>query len=264
MAVPIAALVVLWLLIVGVALAWPPRANRIDIHRRSLGLRSYCEVLTHRRRSRRDRSRGDGAWVADFAEVVTVGLRAGLDLGAAATAAAGTPGVVDRAPWLGPRLVEHLASGRGIASGLGLDSWSEHPRAEGSRHTQHLRRSRPSPTSDLTGLAASWRLTERVGASAAEVSTAAAAGVRARVAAQQRASVLLAGPRTSMWLLTALPLGGPLVGTLVGFTPAELYGSRAAHAAAGVGLILTGAGWLWSSRVLARAARPSRTDGTLG
>ena len=46
------------------------------------------------------RRRSDDPWVADFAEVVAVGLDAGLDLPAAALASARSPGVLARAPWL--------------------------------------------------------------------------------------------------------------------------------------------------------------------
>ncbi|MGL5931222.1 MAG: hypothetical protein ACRCY8_20005 [Dermatophilaceae bacterium] len=263
MAVEVAAHAVLWALVVGVVLAWPPRGGRADTGRQPAGTAARRGVPGLGLRSRDGRSRVDEAWVADFAEVVSVGLRAGLDLGAAATAAAHSPGVVDQAPGLGPRLVEHLAAGRGVAVALAADSPSERPPGRLLDRVRHPQRSW-SPVDDLRQLAASWRLTERVGASAAEVTMAAAAAVRARVAARQRASVVLAGPRTSMWLLSALPLGGPMVGTLLGLGPTELYGTSAARVVAGTGLVLTAAGWSWSARLLTRAARPSRTDGTLG
>ncbi|MGL5816678.1 MAG: hypothetical protein ACRCYR_03875 [Phycicoccus sp.] len=261
MAVEIVASAVLWVLVVGVAVSWPPRPGRADVvggPARPGPLRGALGP-----RPRRGRLRVDETWVADFAEVVSVGLRAGLDLGAAASAAARSPGVADRAPWLGPRLGECVGVGRGVAVALEVDSPSENPRGRFSCGHRRPQRSPSSMAEDLRRLAASWRLTEQVGASAAEVTAAAAAGVRARVAARQRTSVVLAGPRTSMWLLTALPLGGPLVGSLLGFGPTELYGTPAAQVVAGLGLALTAAGWLWSSRLLARAARPGRTDGTL-
>ncbi|MGL4743799.1 MAG: hypothetical protein ACRCXL_05355 [Dermatophilaceae bacterium] len=275
MAVEVVARAVLWALVMGSVLSWPPRGGRVNVDSRPLGSGLGSGALALGRTRWRGRSPVGEAWVADFADVVSVGLRAGLDLGAAATAAARSPGVADHAPWLGPRLVEYLTAGRGVAQALDgvgspsgadpllrRDPSSTHPPGVGARHPQRPQRSPSSPADDLRGLAATWRLTEQVGASAAEVTAAAAAGVRARVAARQRASVVLAGPRTSMWLLTALPLSGPLVGSLLGFGPAELYGARPAQVAAGAGVVLTSAGWLWSSRLLARAARPSRTDGT--
>ncbi|QIM22798.1 hypothetical protein G7075_19400 [Phycicoccus sp. HDW14] len=64
-----------------------------------------------------------------------------------------------------------------------------------------------------------------------------------------------------MRLLTLLPLGGPLVGVLLGLSPTTLYGSAPARAAAGVGLVLTASGWWWSRSLVRRALRPGRTDG---
>ena len=114
---------------------------------------------------------------------------------------------------------------------------------------------------DLELLAAAWRLAEDVGAGAAAVTAAAADAVRGRRAADERAAVVAAGPRASMWLLTTLPLAGPLAGVLVGVGPERLYGSTAARASALAGLALTGAGWWWSRTILARARRPGRTSG---
>ena len=69
--------------------------------------------------------------------------------------------------------------------------------------------------------------------------------------------MLAAGPRASMWLLTLLPLTGPLVAVVLGLPVVEVYGSATAGAAALVGLCLTGSGWLWSRRLLGRALRPA-------
>ena len=59
-------------------------------------------------------------------------------------------------------------------------------------------------------LEAAWRLAEQAGAATSVVTAAAASSIRARHAAAERAAVVAAGPRASMWLLSALPVAGPL------------------------------------------------------
>ncbi|MGL5910300.1 MAG: hypothetical protein ACRCZP_09885, partial [Phycicoccus sp.] len=181
MAVEVGDPAVLWVLVVVIVLTWPPRRNRVDLGSAPAGPEPRRGGPARALRSWRGRPRADDAWVADFAEVVSVGLRAGLDLGAAAAAAAGSPGVVDRAPWLGPRLVDRLLVGQGAAVALEVGPSAECPAAGRLLgRTGRPRTSTSSLTGDLRRLAASWRLTEQVGASAAEVTAAAAAAVRAR------------------------------------------------------------------------------------
>lgn len=189
------------------------------------------------------RSARGAAWVADFAEVVAVGLDAGLDLGSAALASARSPGVVDRAPWLADRLRVRAGDGPGVSGCLE----PPHALADADRR-------------DLALLTAAWRLAEEVGSGAAAVTAAAAGAVRSRRAADERAAVVAAGPRASMWLLTALPIAGPLAGALVGVGPGRLYGSALGCGAAVLGLALTAVGWWWSHTLLARARRPGRTS----
>lgn len=196
-----------------------------------------------RRHGPRRSARG-AAWVADFAEVVAVGLDAGLDLGSAALASARAPGVVDRAPWLADRLRVRVGDGQGVSGCLE----PPHGLPDADRR-------------DLLLLTAAWRLAEDVGCGAADVTAAAAGAVRGRRAADERAAVVAAGPRASMWLLTALPLVGPLAGALVGVGPERLYGSAAGRWAAVAGLAFTAVGWWWSHTLLARARRPGRTSG---
>ena len=184
------------------------------------------------------------AWVADFAEVVAVGLDAGLDLPAAALASARSPGVREHAPWLAARLEASIEAGRGVTPVL-----DDHPSL--GRDERH----------DLALLAAAWRLAEEVGAAAAAVTTSAAGSVRERRAAADRAAVVVAGPRASMVLLSALPLAGPAAALFVGLPPARLYDSVASRVLAGAGLLLTAAGWWWARGMLRRAGRPGRTEG---
>ena len=111
--------------------------------------------------------------------------------------------------------------------------------------------------SDLAFLAAAWQLTDEFGVAAAPAARASAAVLRERAASDDRRTVLAAGPRASMWLLTLLPLCGPLVAVVLGLPVGDVYGSPPALAAATVGLGLTALGWFWSRTVLRRALRPS-------
>ena len=193
--------------------------------------------------SRRSRRRGDGVdWLADFAEVVAVGLEAGLDLASAALVSARSPTVVSRVPSLASRIEASLAEGDGVTPALrgSVDAPGADP-------------------ADLALLVAAWELSEAVGASASAVTAAAAAAVRDRRAARERTAAVVAGPRASMWLLTALPLAGPAAGALVGVGPASLYGSAVAALSASIGLVLTAVGWCWARALLRRAARAGVT-----
>lgn len=186
-------------------------------------------------------------WVADFAEVVAVGLDAGLDLGSATLAAARSPGVATHAPWLSVRLAAAVADGRGVAALV----------VEESTRTADEQR-------DLRLLVAAWHLAEDVGAATAAVTAAAAAAIRGRHASRARTAVVAAGPRASMWLLSALPVAGPVAAALVGIGPARLYATGAARLFAVAGLLLTGVGWWWARSLLRRAQRAGRTDGNAG
>ena len=197
------------------------------------------------RRARRPMARGpDEAWVADFAEVVAVGLDAGLDLSSAALASARSPGVQASAPWLATHLQSSVDAGRGVTTVL-----------DGSPELGVAARR------DLALLVAAWRLAEDVGAAASAVTTSAAASVRERRAAADRTAVVVAGPRASMLLLSALPLAGPAGAMLVGLSPGRLYDSSASRLLGVTGLLLTGLGWWWARWLLRRAGRPGRTDG---
>lgn len=202
------------------------------------------------------RVRPDDEWVADLAEVVAVGLDAGLDLPRAVLTACHAPTVAERAPWLYARVAAAVGDGRGVASGLagpldpspdGLSRASERGAGDGV---------------DVLGRA--WRLSEEVGAAASTTTAAAAAVLRSRAADRRRAATLVAGPRASMWLLTALPLLGPVLGLLAGVGPGRLYGSPLARTSALVGVLFAAVGWLWARRLLRRAQRPGTVSGRRG
>ena len=172
-----------------------------------------------------------------------MGLQAGLDLPSAAVASARSPGVRRRAPWLAERLESSVRAGRGV-TGI-LDGGPVVDDAE---------------CRDLQLLVTAWRLAEELGSGAAVVTASAAASVRERRAAADRTAVVVAGPRASMLLLTALPLAGPVAAVLVGLPPGRLYDSTTASAMGVLGVLLTLAGWWWARALLRRARRPARTD----
>ena len=177
-------------------------------------------------------------WTADFAELAAVGLDAGLPSAQAAVLACAV-GASTRPEMQGlaDRLVEVDNEGGAVGDCL----------ARGA-----------DDDPDLRFLAASWQLTDEFGVAAAPAARTAAGVLRERAAAEERRVVLAAGPRASMWLLTLLPLSGPAVALLLGLPVDEVYGGGAALASAMTGLLLTCAGWLWSRRLLRRAARPAR------
>lgn len=177
-------------------------------------------------------------WVADFAELAAVGLDAGLPSAEAARLAC-TVGVASSHQ--GPRLLaERLGEVDALGGGVGSCLADE---------------ARGDP--ELTFLAAAWQLTDEFGVAAAPAARTAAEVLRERAAADDRRTVLAAGPRASMWLLTVLPLSGPLVAVLLGLPVSDVYGGVAALVATAVGCLFTGVGWLWSQRLVHRALRPA-------
>ncbi|CAN7201060.1 type II secretion system F family protein [Knoellia sp. LjRoot47] len=177
-------------------------------------------------------------WVADFAELAAVGLDAGLPSAEAARLACTVGEGASRREMghLADRLAEVDARGDGVGSCLAEEA-------------------RGDP--DLRFLAAAWQLTDEFGIAAAPAARTSADVLRERAAADDRRTVLAAGPRASMWLLTVLPLSGPMVTVLLGLPVTDVYGGPAPLVAAAVGCLLTGVGWLWSRRLVRRALRPA-------
>lgn len=178
-------------------------------------------------------------WVADFAELSAVGLDAGLPAAEAARLACEVGGSASTRPdleALGRQVAAAQAGGGSVGQCL-------RQAAEGNR--------------DLAFLAAAWQLTDEFGVAAAPAARASATVLRERAASDDRRMVLAAGPRASMWLLTLLPLSGPLVAMVLGLPVADVYGSGASLVSGSLGLCLTALGWFWSRTVLRRALRPA-------
>lgn len=103
-------------------------------------------------------------------------------------------------------------------------------------------------------VAGAWRLSEVTGAPLAEAVERAAEALRDARARQRRVAVAVAGPRATVFVLTALPLTGPLFGMACGLSPVELYlGSSLASVSvvAGAGLVVLGR--LWCRRLVRTA-----------
>ena len=182
-------------------------------------------------------ARAETGWVAEFAELSAVGLDAGLP-GVEAARLACAVGAGTSVPMrdLGELLAASEATGEQVGEAL--------RRAAGEH-------------GDLAFLAAAWRLSEEFGLASAPAARLTAEVLRERSASAERRTVLAAGPRASMWLLTLLPLTGPLVAMLLGLPVLEVYGNATAGLTTFVGLGVTGLGWVWSRRLLGRALRPA-------
>lgn len=179
--------------------------------------------------------RGRHEWVAEFAELAGVALRAGLPAGDAGRLAAGL--VTDADPRLSAWVEAACRRGEPLGAPLG----ELHRSGVGGR--------------ELGFLAAAWQLGDELGAATAPAAGRTALVVRRQVEAEQRRAAAVAGPRTSMWVLTALPLLGPVAVLAMG-APAGTFGRPVPLAALGLGVLLTGLGWALATRMLARAQRP--------
>lgn len=104
----------------------------------------------------------------------------------------------------------------------------------------------PAVADDLRRIAAIWALADRHGVPAAELIAAALADLRWRRRHADRVRALLAGPRATGAVLTALPALGIGLGELVGAGPLAVLRSGVlgqALVVVGVGLAAVGAAW---------------------
>lgn len=106
-------------------------------------------------------------------------------------------------------------------------------------------------------LAACFDVAEASGCPLADVLTRFAAQLEAEDDAEAARQTALAGPRATVRLLTWLPFLGLGLGMLLGVDPvAVLLGDPLGVAALAVGLALTAAGRIWSSRLVRTAEGP--------
>lgn len=107
-------------------------------------------------------------------------------------------------------------------------------------------------------LVLAWRMSCERGSPLKAVVGVCARTLRSADAADRRRKAAEAGPRASMWLLTALPVVGPAVAAVAGVDVVSAYSTTVAALSCAVGAGLTLVGWLWARRLLQAAVRPVR------
>ena len=106
----------------------------------------------------------------------------------------------------------------------------------------------------LSGMAAVWTVSERSGAPAAEMILRYAAAQRDALDAERERRIAMAGPRSTVRVLSWLPLIGVGLGLLIGVRPLELISGLPGQLSIGAGL-LYGAGRWWMRTMMLRAQR---------
>ena len=111
-------------------------------------------------------------------------------------------------------------------------------------------------SAELLLLAQAWSLTEDMGAPLAQAVRTTAGLLEARIAHQRRLAAAVAGAKATVNVLTVLPIGGPLMGLMLGIGPGELYaGSRLTQGSLVLGLGLACMGRWWVRRMIRAVAR---------
>jgi tight adherence protein B len=193
-------------------------------------------------RPRGDAVAAEGDALAELLELMVPALRAGATEAAAVEMAAGAVGPGALGPGAFGALVDEL--GRAARSG-------------GSVATVWARTAVAGSSAEVGFVARAWSLSEEAGVPLSVGLGVASRSLRARQAAARALTAATAGARASMVLLALLPASGPVIGLLFGLGPADLYGTAAGSLCATSGVVLAGAGWLWSRAILRRALRPS-------
>jgi tight adherence protein B len=131
------------------------------------------------------------------------------------------------------------AAAEGVALG---PLWREAASSAGSR--------------EMLLLAQAWSLTEDMGVPLAQAVRTTAALLEARIAHERRLTGAVAGARATVNLLTVLPIGGPLLGLVLGIGPTQLLGgSRLTQGSLVLGLCLAGIGRWWVRRMVRAVAQ---------
>ena len=116
------------------------------------------------------------------------------------------------------------------------------------------RRQDTGPAAELGRVAAAWSLAEQHGVPLAEVLVGVHDDIRWRVRFEAGVQALLAGPRATAGVLTALPGLGVALGQLLGADPiGVLRGGPLGQVLLVVGLGLVAAGRAWTEQILRRA-----------
>lgn len=110
-------------------------------------------------------------------------------------------------------------------------------------------------------LAAAWRTAEQTGAPFASALERAATALHSLQELEQRRSVLLQGPRSTIVIVCALPFIAFLMGELIGFHPTQQFTEPIGLLMLVVGGILLVAGIAWSTWMVHSVATEDRVDG---
>jgi tight adherence protein B len=117
-----------------------------------------------------------------------------------------------------------------------------------------LRRGQGSAAAELARVATAWSLAERHGVPLADVLAGVHDDIRWRIRFGASVQALLAGPRATAGVLTALPGLGVALGQLLGADPiGVLRGGPLGQVLLVVGLGLVAAGRAWTDQILRRA-----------
>lgn len=110
-------------------------------------------------------------------------------------------------------------------------------------------------SAELLLLAQAWSLTEDMGAPLAQAVRTTVGLLEARIAQDRRLTAAVAGARATVNVLTVLPVGGPLLGLVLGIGPGQLYGSSGlTQGSLALGLCLAGLGRWWVRRMVRAVA----------
>ena len=111
-------------------------------------------------------------------------------------------------------------------------------------------------SAELLLLAQAWSLTEDMGVPLAQAVRTTAGLLEARIAHERRLAGAVAGAKATVNVLTVLPIGGPLLGLVLGIGPIELYaGSSLTQSSLALGLGLAAVGRWWVHRMVGAVAR---------
>ncbi len=111
---------------------------------------------------------------------------------------------------------------------------------------------------DLLAVAEGWALSERHGAPLVDVLDVVVGALRDRARMDAAIEAALAAPRATARLLGVLPMGGLVLGELVGVHPLSvLLGTPAGRVVGCAGIACTYAGQVWMRRLVAGVTRVS-------